>query len=1343
MMYLKVDGEVNSPDEFDVVKLGIASPDAIHSWSYGEVKKPETINYRTQKPERDGLFCEKIFGPVKDYECNCGKYKGPKYKGVICERCGVEVTLSKVRRERMGHIDLVVPVAHIWFYRVIPSRIGLLLGMSKNALQRVLYYESYIVVDPKDTPLQKYSIITEPEYTELRKEYGEDGFDARMGAEPIYDLLKQIDLDKMAEELKVILKNEVSEQKRVKLLKKRRIVEAFRGSGNRPEWMILKVIPVIPPDFRPLVHLEGGMFATSDLNDLYRRVITRNNRLKNLMDIGAPEIIMRNEKRMLQEAVDALFDNTRLPKPIKGRGNRPLKSISDSLKGKQGRFRQNLLGKRVDYSGRSVITVDPTLKLNECGLPKTMALELFKPFITRKLEEKKIARSSKGAKMAIEREIPEVWDMLEDVAKSHPLLLNRAPTLHRISVEAFEPKLVEGKAIRIHPLVCPPFNADFDGDQMAVHVPLSFESQLEAYVLMLAPNNILSPASGEPVIAPTKDMIIGLYYITKDKKDTNKHPKYFDSLAEIEMALDAHTISLHSKIKYKFGKKFIETTPGRVIFNDLVPRGLRFFNQTMRKKDIHRLIKTIFKKYGMKAAAVFLDKIKEVGFEYSSLSGLTIGIDDMIVPKKKTQILKKAEEEVNKWQALYKKGVITDSERYNNIIDIWTRATDAVTLELSKEIEKDRGGFNPIYMMAHSGARGNMDQVRQIAGIRGLMAKPQKRLTAQSIIETPIRSNFRDGLSVIEYFISSHGARKGLTDTALKTGEAGYLTRRLVDVSKDVVVTEEDCGTIMGIEVTAIKEREKVLESLAERITGAFAADDVVDEKGELIVEAGEEITEKKAKLIEGKGIEKVKIRSVLTCEAKRGVCQKCYGRNLATGRLVEIGEAVGVMAAQSIGEPGTQLTLRTFHVGGIAARIAEQSKVQANFSGKLKFKDVKVHYKSKDEGIVLSKHGVIFLEHSKGTIKYNVPYGAILKVKDKDEVKKGTGLFGWDPYSNVIITETDGKVKFVNIILGLTLIEHTDQSGKKQPMVVEEKTKKYHPLIEVYKSGKKIGAYSIPAGAYLFVKDGDMVKTGDMLAKIPREISKTRDITGGLPRVADLFEARHPKDAAVISEIDGVVSFGKIHRGERQIFVDNGYEKREYKVPYRKYLTVHEGERIKAGDKLCEGPIDPHDILKVKGVLAAQQYLLNEVQEVYRLQNVKIDDKHIGIIVKQMFQKVKIQNAGDTNFIEGEIKNKSSVNEENERVMAKNGTPATFEPIFLGITKAALSTDSFIAAASFQETTRVLTEAAIQGKRDVLDGIKENVIMGNLIPAGTGLRKYKRIKFEYEERKKEKAKTA
>jgi len=1341
MMYLKVEGEVNSPEEFDVIRLGIASPEAIHSWSYGEVKKPETINYRTQKPERDGLFCEKIFGPVKDYECNCGKYKGPKYKGVICERCGVEVTLSRVRRERMGHIDLIVPVAHVWFYRVVPSRIGLLLGISKNALQRVLYYESYIVVDPKNAPLEKCSIITESEYEELRKEYG-DKFDARMGAEPIYDLLKQINLDKAAEDLKVILKNEVSEQKRSQLLKKRKIVEAFRGSGNRPEWMILKVIPVIPPDFRPLVHLEGGMFATSDLNDLYRRVITRNNRLKNLMDIGAPEIIMRNEKRMLQEAVDALFDNSRLPKPIKGRGNRPLKSIADSLKGKQGRFRQNLLGKRVDYSGRSVITVDPTLKLNECGLPKTMAIELFKPFITRKLEEKGISKSVKSAKLAIEREIPKVWDMLEDVVRSHPVLLNRAPTLHRVSVEAFEPKLVEGKAIRIHPLVCPPFNADFDGDQMAVHVPLSFESQLEAYVLMLAPNNILSPASGEPLIAPTKDMIIGLYYITKDKKDSTKNPKYFDSLEGVEMALDMHTVSLHSKIKYKFRKKFIETTPGRVIFNSLVPKELRFINKTMTKKDIHNLIKDIFKKKGMKETALFLDKIKEIGFEYSTLAGLTIGIDDMIVPKKKIDILKEAEEEVNKWQSLYKKGVITDSERYNNIIDVWTRATDKVTSALAGEIKKDKDGFNPIYMMAHSGARGNMDQVRQISGVRGLMAKPQKRLTAQSIIETPIRSNFRDGLSVIEYFISSHGARKGLTDTALKTGEAGYLTRRLVDVAKDVVVMEEDCGTIMGIEVTAIKEREKVLESLAERVTGAFAADDVVDDRGELIVEAGEEITEEKSTIIEARGIEKVKIRSVLTCESRRGVCQKCYGRNLATGKLVEIGEAVGVMAAQSIGEPGTQLTLRTFHVGGVATRIAEQSSAQANFKGKIKFQDITAHYRKKDEGIVLSKHGVIWLEHSKGTIKYNIPYGAILKVKDKDKVSKGTTLFKWDPYSNIIITETNGKVKFVNIIPGVTLVEYSDQSGKKQPMVVEEKTKKYHPFIEVYKSGKKIGVYSIPAGAYLFVKDGDKVKTGDMLAKIPREIFKTRDITGGLPRVADLFEARHPKDAAIISEIDGIVSFGKIHRGDREIFVDNGFEKRKYKVPYRKYLTVHEGERIKSGDKLCEGPIDPHDILTVKGVLAAQQYLLNEVQEVYRLQNVKIDDKHIGIIVKQMFQKVKIQDAGETNFIEGEIVNKVSVIEENEEVMERNGQPATFEPIFLGITKAALSTDSFIASASFQETTRVLTEAAIQGKRDLLNGIKENVIMGNLIPAGTGLRKYKRIKFEFEE-EKEKAKTA
>ena len=1332
------------PTDFDWIRISLASPETIKHWSHGEVKKPETINYRTQKPERDGLFCEKIFGPVKDYECNCGKYKGPKYKGVICERCGVEVTHSRVRRERMGHIELAVPVAHIWFYKIVPSKIGLLLDMTINKLQRILYYESYVVIDPGDVPgLKKGELLTEKDYEDLKRS-GKD-FVAKMGAEAIYELLKEIDLHELASTLKTKIKIETNQQTKAQMLKKLRIVEAFRQSGNRPEWMILKVIPVIPPDLRPLVHLEGGRFATSDLNDLYRRVITRNNRLKNLMEINAPEIILRNEKRMLQEAVDALFDNSRMARPIKGRGGRPLKSLSDSLKGKQGRFRQNLLGKRVDYSGRSVITVDPTLKLHECGLPKVMALELFKPFIIRKLEERGYSQSLKVARRLIDNKSPEVWDILEEVVDGHPVLLNRAPTLHRVSIEAFLPRLVEGKAIRIHPMVCPPFNADFDGDQMAVHVPLSFEAQLESLVLMLSTHNILSPASGIPLMAPTQDMVIGIYYITKEKPGL-KPEKYYDSIEEIEAALEAGIIDIHTPVKYRFKGEWIDTTVGRVIFNEILPEELRFQNRTFGKKDLQRLILECYKRFGSKRTGELLDAIKELGFEYATRSGLTIGIDDMVTPEERDKLVNAARKEVEKVNdAYHRKGEITEAERYNKVIDIWTKTMEMVERAVVKTMREDRDGFNPIWMMANSGARGNIDQVRQLTGMRGLMARPQKRITGQEIIETPITHNLKEGLTVVEYFISTHGARKGLTDTALKTAEAGYLTRRLVDVAQDVVITEEDCGTVLGIEVSAIKEGEKVLEPLSERIAGAFAADDVYHPvTGELIVKAGEEITDEKAKEIEDAGIEKVKIRSVLTCEAKRGICRKCYGRNLATGRLVELGEAVGILAAQSIGEPGTQLTLRTFHVGGVAARIAQETEVKAHYTGKVEFEDGLVFYERKDgKRVVLSRDKHIYLQHRKGTRVYDVPYGSILKVEDGAEVKEGDILFEHDPYSNLIISEQKGKVQYRDIILNVTMRElYDEQTGKKQPMVIESRSKKLHPAIDILnKKGEKIGSYPIPAGAYLMVKDGDEVEIGDIMAKIPKEIAKTRDITGGLPRVAELFEARHPQDAAVISEIDGRVEFGDIKGGMRYVYVvaDNG-ERREYRIPYRKYMLVHEGQRVRAGDKLCEGQIDPHDILRVKGVYAAQQYLLNEIQEVYRLQNVKIDDKHIGIIVRQMFQKVKIVDSGSTNFIEGEIVHKEKVREENERVMREGGTPAKYEPVLLGITKAALSTESFISAASFQETPRVIADAAIHGKKDELFGIKENVIMGNLIPAGTGLKKYRNIELVFEE---EEVKTA
>jgi DNA-directed RNA polymerase subunit beta' len=1327
--------KVIRPTDFDAIQIRLASDDTIRSWSYGEVTKPETINYRTQKPEKDGLFCERTFGPVKDYECNCGKYKHIRYKGVVCDRCGVEVTLSKVRRERMGHIELTVPVAHIWFYKAVPSRIGLVIDMTIGKLQRVLYYESYIVTDPGDAPVKKGDLLTEEEYEELTEEFG-DRFTAKMGAEGIRDLLAELDLDELSANLRAHMKVETSAERRRKLLQRLRTVEAFRHSGNRPEWMILKVLPVIPPDLRPLVPLEGGRYATSDLNDLYRRVITRNNRLKNLVSIKAPEIILRNEKRMLQEAVDALLDNSRRTRAIKGRGNRPLKSLSDSLKGKQGRFRQNLLGKRVDYSGRSVIVVGPELKLHQCGIPKTVALELFKPFIIKKLEDRGHAQSVKGAKRLLERESPEVWEILEEIVKDHPVLLNRAPTLHRLGIQAFEPVLVEGKAIRIHPLVCHAFNADFDGDQMAVHVPLSFEAQIESFVLMLSTNNILSPANGRPLAAPIQDIVLGFYYLTKEREGQAAPSSVFVSPDEVRHAVAAGTVDLHSSIKIRWDNTIVQTTPGRVFFNEILPAGFGFVNELLDKDKLSNLVTEVHRKLGPHETAVFLDKLKDLGFHYATLSGLTIGIDDMIVPEEKSRIIQEAYEEVTRVQDDHSKGRITDGERYNRIIDTWTRATTSVGDATIRALKTDRGGFNPIFMMADSGARGTHEQVRQIAGMRGLMTRPQKKITGQvgEIIESPITSNFRDGLTVLEYFISTHGARKGLTDTALKTAEAGYLTRRLVDVAQDVIITEEDCGTILGLEIRAIKEGEEVIEALRDRIVGRFALEDIVNPiTDDVMVRAGEEIGEFQAREIEECGIEKVRIRSVLTCESKRGLCRKCYGRNLATGDVVEMGEAVGVMAAQSIGEPGTQLTLKTFHIGGTAVRIAEQSKITAKTDGKIKLDKVKSTRDAEGKLITLSRDGALTIKAAEKTKhKYKIPYGARLEVEDGQDVKKGDALFEWDPYSMVILSEAKGKVKFSDIVDGVTLREELDErTGRRQPVIIEQKEKTLQPkILIVSPGGRKVASSDAPTGAYILVREGQEVSPGDILAKIPREVTKTRDITGGLPRVAELFEARKPKNQAIVTEIDGVMSFGETKRGYRTLVVtSDAGDRKEYAVPFGKHLRVHETERVTAGDKLCEGPINPHDILAIKGATAVQEYLVNEIQEVYRLQGVRIDDKHIGVIVRQMLQKVRIEDPGDTIFIEGETLDKVQVKEENERVIKEGGKPATFRPLLLGITKAALTTESFISAASFQETTKVLTEAAIHGKRDSLLGLKENVIMGSLIPAGTGMRQYRNLK--------------
>ncbi|MCD6169819.1 MAG: DNA-directed RNA polymerase subunit beta' [Candidatus Latescibacteria bacterium] len=1324
---------------FNAIRVRIASPEAIRSWSHGEVTRPETINYRSFKPERDGLFCERIFGPEKDWECHCGKYKRRRYEGVICDKCGVEVTRSKVRRERMGHIELAVPVAHIWFVKSIPSKIGYLLDMSVSELERVIYYDSYVVLDPGNAPLDKKDLLSEDEVLELReKGYT---FKAEIGAGALRSLLKEINIEDLSAELRTQVKIETSSQRKQDLLKRLKVVEGFRQSGNRPEWMILEVLPVLPPDLRPLIPLEGGRFATSDLNDLYRRVINRNNRLKKLMQIGAPEIILRNEKRMLQEAVDALLDNSRRSSATQAESRKTLKSLSELIRGKQGRFRQNLLGKRVDYSGRSVIVVGPELKLYQCGLPKEMALELFKPFVIRLLVEKGLAQTVKSAKRLIERRRSEVWGALEEVIQDCCVLLNRAPTLHRLGIQAFEPVLVEEKAIKIHPLVCAAFNADFDGDQMAVHIPLSVEAQIEARVLMLSSKNVLLPASGKPIIIDKpQDIALGCYYLTKMKPNGEGEGKIFSNPQEALLAYEHGKIGLNAKIKVRIDGALIETTVGRIIFNQILPRGCGFVNKLMDKNQLQEITASIYRELGATQTVEFVDKLKDLGFHYATKAGVTFGIDDLIIPPEKQTIVKEAMKEVAEIQEQYSHGLITDSERYNKIIDIWTHATNDVSQTLLEGLSKDKDGFNPVFMMADSGARGSQEQIRQLAGMRGLMSRPQRKVTGGvgEIIESPIISNFREGLSVLEYFISTHGTRKGLADTALKTAEAGYLTRKLVDVAQDVTVTEEDCGTIRGIRIEALKDGEEVVEPLFDRILGRVLSEDVADPfTGEIIASAGEEITEEVASRITDAGIESVGIRSVLTCESRKGVCVKCYGRNLATGKLVNVGEAVGIIAAQSIGEPGTQLTLRTFHVGGTASRIAEQSEIRAKRAGKVQYKDINYVSKNGSEPpfIVVGRNGYIELldEQERVRGKQHVPYGAQLLVKEGEKVEKAAVLFRWDPYNNVILTDRAGRAKFVDIKDGVTMREELDEiTGLRQRVVVEQRDRSLSPCIEIVDSkGNRLRNYSIPVGARLLVHDKQMLSPGDTLVKIPRTMVKTKDITGGLPRVTELFEGRVPKSPAIVTEIDGEVKIGGLVRGSREIIVtgETG-EQRTYLIPYGKHLVVHDGDHVTAGEKLSEGPVNPHDILAILGPLKVAEYLVNEIQEVYRMQGVRINDKHIEIIVRQMLQKVKIVDPGDTNFLEGERVNRWVVAEENERITAEGGKPATYDVVLLGITRAALMTDSFISAASFQETTRVLADAAVQGKTDTLAGLKENVIVGRLIPAGTGALRYRRVSF-------------
>ncbi|MGE0445045.1 MAG: DNA-directed RNA polymerase subunit beta' [Vicinamibacterales bacterium] len=1351
--------------DFDAIRISLASPDKIRQWSFGEVTKPETINYRTFKPERDGLFCAKIFGPITDWECLCGKYKRMKHRGVICDKCGVEVTQAKVRRERMGHIDLATPVSHVWFFKGLPSRIGHLLDISLRDLERILYFEGYVVIDPADTELKQGQMLNEDGFRKAREDYGYK-FRAQMGAEAIKELLKRVNIEKLAEEMRMKMRSETSVQKKQKYAKRLKVVDSFRKSNNRPEWMILDVIPVIPPELRPLVPLDGGRFATSDLNDLYRRVINRNNRLKKLMELKAPDVIIRNEKRMLQEAVDALFDNGRRGRVLRGANNRPLKSLSDTLKGKQGRFRQNLLGKRVDYSGRSVIVVGPELKLHQCGLPKKMALELFKPFIYNKLEERQLVATIKQAKEMVEQQRQEVWDILDEVIREHPVLLNRAPTLHRLGIQAFEPVLVEGKAIRIHPLVCTAFNADFDGDQMAVHIPLAPEAQIEASVLMMSSNNILNPSNGAPIAVPSQDIVLGCYYLTKSKAGAKGEGRAFGTIEDVLLALEAGEVETLSPIRMRFTgrlldltvarddqdvlhtevqevkSRIINTTVGRVILNATLPGEMPFVNGLLKKKGLQQLVQKCYLDFGLERTVEMLDALKTTGFTYATRSGLSIGIDDLVIPAEKKGLVSNARAEVIKVEQQYLEGAITHGERYNKIIAIWSEVTEKIADAMFGEMaEMDRSGknFNPVYIMADSGARGSKQQIRQLAGMRGLMAKP-----SGEIIESPITSNFREGLTVQQYFISTHGARKGLADTALKTADSGYLTRRLVDVGQDVIISEIDCGTLDGLEARAIIESGEIIEPLRDRIVGRVTLEKIVDPfSGETILEVRDEIDEDKASAVQEAGIEKVKIRSVLTCASRRGVCAMCYGRDLATGRLVELGQAVGVIAAQSIGEPGTQLTMRTFHIGGTASRVSEQNTLDAKHAGTVKFEGLTYVEGHKEAGgslIVMNRNGFLVVADEKGRDRerYPIIYGARLKVRDGQKVTPGQIMVEWDPYTFSILTEEQGSVHFKDIIEGVTVHEEVDEvTGLSRYIIVDSPDEKKQPTIEIRdKSGKTVRKYHMPSHAHLMVQNEEHVDAGDVLAKIPRETTKTKDITGGLPRVQELFEARKPHDPAVISEIDGVVKDAGVSKGQRKLVIvpDDGSEPREYSLPRGVHINVHEGERVRAGEQLMDGPSNPHDILRVLGEKELQKYLVNEIQEVYRLQGVNINDKHIEVVARQMMRWVRIEDVGDTEFLIDEQVDKFRFLEENERVIADGGRPATAQPLLLGITKASLSTDSFISAASFQETTRVLTEASISGRVDHLRGLKENVTMGRLIPAGTGFEWYRHVRIPADE---------
>jgi DNA-directed RNA polymerase subunit beta' len=1344
-----------NPIRFNAMKISIASPEKILSWSNGEVKKPETINYRTFKPERDGLFCAKIFGPVKDYECLCGRYKRMKHRGVVCEKCGVEVIQSKVRRERMGHITLATPVAHIWFLKSLPSRIGNVMDLTLKELEKVLYFESWIVLDPKDTPLKKQELLTDEEYIEAKEQYGENGFVSGIGAEAVRQLLEEIDLEKLYEELRAEVVTSISDTKKKKIVKRLKVVEALRKSGNKPEWMILTVLPVIPPDLRPLVPLDGGRFATSDLNDLYRRVINRNNRLKRLQELNAPEIIIRNEKRMLQEAVDVLFDNGRRGRAITGTNKRPLRSLSDMLKGKQGRFRQNLLGKRVDYSGRSVITVGPDLRLHQCGLPKKMALELFKPFVYNRLLEKGYVTTVKSAKKMVERETAEVWDALDEVVREYPVMLNRAPTLHRLGMQAFEPVLIEGKAIRLHPLVCTAFNADFDGDQMAVHVPLSIEAQTEARVLMMSTNNILSPANGKPIIIPSQDIVLGIYYMTRAKKDVKGEGMIFSGPEEVRSAIDAGAIDLHARIKVRIDSELKETTAGRIILYEIIPEEISFdaINKLMNKKELANLIDYCYRLCGDKTTVLLADRLKDLGFKYATISGLSFAVGNMIIPENKKAIVLQADKDVLKIQKQYMDGLITDGERYNKVIDIWAQATEKIASEMLTGISTEEvagldgkkrriESFNPIYMMADSGARGSGQQLRQLAGMRGLMAKP-----SGEIIETPITANFREGLTVLQYFISTHGARKGLADTALKTANSGYLTRRLVDVAQDCIITEQDCETVDGLYVSALMEGGEMIETAGERVLGRVPLQEIKDPfTDEVIVKSNELIDEALAEKIDHAGIERINIRSVLTCRAKHGVCAMCYGRDLAHGHLVNIGEAVGIVAAQSIGEPGTQLTMRTFHIGG-TAKFDEHSTLEARHDGLVKFVNLNTVKTRENDYVVMNRHGEVHVldEQNRSRGKYTVPYGAHLKVSDNSSVKRGQLIAEWDPFSIPILAEVDGIIKYGDITEGKTMKEEVDEvTGLSRKVIVEFKGGDLRPRVSIKDSKGKTAKlastnaaarYLLSVGVNIVVSEGDEVRAGDILAKIPRETTKTKDITGGLPRVAELFEARKPKDFAVISEIDGAVSFGKDAKGKRKVIVTPEVgEEKEYLIPKGKHISVQEGDRVTPGDALMDGVNNPHDLLAIKGEKELARYLVDEVQEVYRLQGVKINDKHMEVIVRQMLRRVRITDPGDTVFIADEQVERYRFQEENDKVMAQGGRPAIGDPLLLGITKASLSTQSFISAASFQETTRVLTEASLAGKTDYLRGLKENVIMGRLIPAGTGLVMYRKLGIKVED---------